>query len=183
MDRLVKIVTERFILRNLTEKDVTERYLSWLDDTKVKKNITAAIKTKNLSDLKQYVRDKIGNDDILFLSIFEKTSGLHIGNIKYEPVNSELGYAIMGILIGDLSYQGKGVASEVIIASANWLKYNMKIKTILLGVSINNDMAICAYRKVGFVFSKTEFIPNHPSTMVLDLLNLRQTFQDNCQNL
>ena len=93
------ISTKRFLLRPLVENDATEKYLSWLDDANAKKYISFAEKTKSLSDLKQYVRDRIGRDDILFLGIFEKNTGLHIGNIKYEPVNSDLGYAIMGLLI------------------------------------------------------------------------------------
>jgi [ribosomal protein S5]-alanine N-acetyltransferase len=184
LDRKVEIASERFLLRELTEDDVTERYLSWLSNTEVRKFIAAAAKTKSLSDLKQYVRDRIGRNDILFLGIFEKNSGLHIGNIKYEPVNSDLGYAIMGILIGDPKYRGKGVTVEVLIASAQWLKSHRKIKQILLGVTKDNTAAIRAYEKVGFVFARTEIIPNHASTMALDLKGLsdRQTQPQGASN-
>jgi len=167
----IEIATERFLLRPLTEKDVTGRYLRWLRDSDSKRFITAAAHTKMLSDLREYVSDRIGRDDILFLGIFERTTGLHIGNIKYEPVNSELGYAIMGILIGDTAYRGKRVTAEVLASSAQWLKRHRNIKQILLGVSKDNVAAIRAYKKVGFVLSKSEFLPNHPSTMVWDLEN------------
>lgn len=165
------ISTKRFLLRQLVENDATDRYLSWLDDTDAKKFITFAEKAKSLADLKQYVCDRIGRDDVLFLGIFEKKTGLHIGNIKYEPVNSELGYAIMGLLIGDPAYRGKGVAAEILSASAQWLKEHRKIKQILLGVSTDNPAAICAYQKVGFEISDTEFIRRKPNalSMVLDL--------------
>ena len=146
MNRTVEITTERFLLRLLTENDVTERYLSWLGDGNAKRFIAYAAKTKSLSDLKHYVRERTGRSDILFLGIF----GWHIGNIKYEPVNSELGYTIMGILIGEPAYRGKGVTIEVISASAHWLKYNRKIKQVLLGVGRDNQAAIRAYEKVGF---------------------------------
>ena len=120
------ISTKRFILKPLVEDDATERYLNWLDDADAKKYITFAEKTRCLSDLKQYVRDRIGREDILFLGIFEKNTRLHIGNIKYEPVNSESGYAIMGLLIGDPAYRGKGVAAspggEHAHAWASWVR-------------------------------------------------------------
>ena len=168
------ISTKRFLLKPLVETDATERYLSWLDDADAKKYITFAEKTKSLLDLKQYVRDRIGRNDILFLGIFEKETGLHIGNIKYEPVNSKLGYAIMGLLIGDSFYRGKGVAAEILLASAQWLKKHRKIKQILLGVSTDNAVAICAYEKVGFEISDTEYIRRKPNavSMVLDLEKL-----------
>lgn len=158
VNRAVEIVSERFLLRELTEEDVNEGYLSWLGDVEAKKYITFAVKTKSLSDLKQYVRDRIGRDDILFLGIFEKNTGLHIGNIKYEPVNSYLGYAIMGLLIGDANYHGKSVASEVLVASAHWLMVNRNIKQIVLGVSKDNYRAIRAYEKAGFIEGATDFI-------------------------
>jgi [ribosomal protein S5]-alanine N-acetyltransferase len=173
LDRKVEIASERFLLRELTEDDVTERYLSWLSNTEVRKFIAAAAKTKSLSDLKQYVRDRIGRNDILFLGIFEKNSGLHIGNIKYEPVNSDLGYAIMGILIGDADYRGKNVTTEVLFASARWLKAHRNTKQIVLGVSKNNPVAIRAYEKVGFAVADTPHIQKPAPgaiTMVWDLM-------------
>ncbi len=168
----IEIATERFLLRTLTESAVTEKYLNWLGNADARKFITAAASINDLEDLRAYVRQRIGREDILFLGIFEKDTGLHIGNIKFEPVNPELGYAIMGMLIGDSDYRGKGVTAEVLRASARWLRQYRNIKQIALGVSKDNPAAIRAYEKVGFVISKTEFISNHPSTMVWNLANV-----------
>jgi ribosomal-protein-alanine N-acetyltransferase len=174
MTAKVEINTERFLLRELTEKDVTQRYLDWLSDSESKKFIAAATVVRKLSDLRQYVLERIGRDDILFLGIFEKASGLHIGNIKYEPVNSGLGYAIMGMLIGDPAYRSKGVAAEVLNASARWLKEHRSIRQILLGVSKDNLTAVKAYEKVGFVVADTPHIQKPMSgalTMIWRLEN------------
>jgi len=110
------IFTNSFIVRLLKVDDVTERYACWLSDQSTSKYITAIL---SLADLRQYVHERTGRDDVLFFGIFDKITGLHIGNIKYEPVNSELGYAIMGILIGESAWRGKGVVAEVILASAD----------------------------------------------------------------
>lgn len=154
----IEISTERFVLRPLTVHDVTEIYLGWLSDFEVKKFITSAATFQNLSSLRQYVLDRIGREDILNLGIFDKTNGLHIGNIKYEPVNLVLGYAVMGVLIGDPAYRGKGVAAEALIASARWLKENRNTRQILLGVSKDNYMAIRTYHRVGFEVGETPYI-------------------------
>lgn len=158
MTAKVEINTERFLLRELTEDDVTQRYLGWLSDSESKKFIAASATVRKLSDLRQYVLERIGRDDIIFLGIFEKTNGLHIGNIKYDPVNSGLGYAIMGMLIGDSAYRSKGVATEILNASARWLKEHRNIRQILLGVSKDNLAAVKAYEKVGFVVADTPYI-------------------------
>ena len=112
--------------------------------------------------------ERIGRDDILFLGIFDKTNGLHIGNIKYEPVNSVLGYAVMGVLIGDPAYRGKGAAKEALNASARWLKENRNTRRILLGVSKENHVAIRAYQQVGFVVAETPHIDgSRPGVMTM----------------
>lgn len=149
------------MLSPLTGEDATERYLSWLYNPDTKRFITAAADTKGFSDLREYVSVRIGRDDILFLGIFERATGVHIGNIKYEPVYSALGYVIMGILIGDPEYRGKGVTAEVLTSSAQWLKRHRNIKQILLGVSKDKDnaAAIRAYEKVGFVAGNRPYIP------------------------
>lgn len=145
--------SDRFLLRELTEADVTPRYLGWLQDNSTRKHIVSADESSDLASLREYVTSRIGRQDILFLGIFEKTSGLHVGNIKYEPVNSALGYAVMGILIGDPTFRGKGVGTEVLICSAGWLKKYRNIHQILLGVSRDNMPAMRSYEKAGFKVS------------------------------
>jgi ribosomal-protein-alanine N-acetyltransferase len=168
----VKIVTNRFVLRPLRWDDVSDHYVSWLSDQATSQYINAAASKPNLAHLRQYVLERSGREDVVFLGIFEKITGLHIGNIKYEPVNSKLGYAIMGILIGEPDWRSKGVAGEALLASAEWLRQHCDIRQILLGVNRTNIGAIRAYKKVGFVEETTKFIPTVSSkgmTMVWHL--------------
>ena len=162
---MIEFCSERFLLRELQADDATENYLSWLHDADAMKFIAAAQKTKVITDLRQYIVDRTNQEDILFLGIFDKNTLQHIGNIKYEPVNSFIGYAIMGILIGELSYRNKGVGSEVISASARWLNKYRGIRQILLGVTDENMVAIKSYERVGFIISDSFYlqktVPEH----------------------
>ena len=172
----VIINTYRFILREITEEDASETYLSWLKDPLTVKYITAAGAQNELSNLKQYIRERVGRNDVLFLGIFDAISGQHIGNLKYEPINIELRYAIMGILIGEVTYRGKGVAKEVITASSKWLYENRNINEILLGVHMENAPAIKAYQNMGFKVSDTPFIRKkvqYSLIMKLEIANLK----------
>jgi ribosomal-protein-alanine N-acetyltransferase len=154
----VRIDTDRFVMRELSERDVTQRYLDWFSDSETKTYISSAPTTKNLVDLRRYVAERMGRADVLFLGIFDKASGLHIGNVKYEPVDATLRYAVMGILVGDAAFRGKSVAAEVLRASGLWLKEHRNIDQIVLGVDRDNTGAIRAYEKVGFVVETTPFI-------------------------
>ncbi len=164
----VEIRTERFRLRELTVEDVTDRYLEWFRDREAEKYITTAAATKTLSDLRAYVLERVDRNDILFLGVFDQATNVHIGNIKYEPVNTEQGYAIMGILIGDPAYRGKGVAAEVLDASARWLREHRQIAQILLGVSADHPAAIRTYQSIGFVIEDTPHIRGpHPGSFTM----------------
>jgi ribosomal-protein-alanine N-acetyltransferase len=164
----IRIDTARFLLRSIAERDITDRYLDWLSDHDAKRFITAAKETRKLADLRQYVLERVRRNDVLFLGIFEKNSGLHIGNIKYEPVDSVQGYAVMGVLIGDPAYRGKGVTIEVLNASAQWLKMHRSIKQIVLGVGKVNFAAVRSYEKAGFVIAETPYIQNNtPENMTM----------------
>jgi ribosomal-protein-alanine N-acetyltransferase len=149
----VEILTERFRLRSLQESDASERYLSWMQDPAARRYIVAAATTRELADLRDYVRERVGRDDVLFLGIFEKDSELHIGNLKFEPIDVRTGEAVMGILIGDPAWRGKGVTTEVLGESGRWLKQHRGIRRIMLGVEQDNTAAIRAYERVGFVVS------------------------------
>lgn len=142
-----EILTDRFVLRSLGIKDVTERYANWLSDETTSKHILTRL---SLVELRDYVVDRSSREDVLFLGIFNKINGAHIGNIKYEPIEVERRQATMGILIGEKEWRGKSVASEVIIASANALNQQLQIEKIILGVSKDNSIAIRAYEKIGF---------------------------------
>lgn len=166
----VSLETARFLLRELTLEDVTERYLGWFRDGESARHIASAAATQALSDLTVYVAVRLDREDVLFLGIFDRTTGEHVGNLKYEPVNTAQGYAIMGILIGEPAWRGRGVAAEVLVASARWLREHRGITQIVLGVSVDNARGIRGYQSAGFVIEDSPYMPGpHPEyhTMVL----------------
>ena len=155
------------MLRELTLSDVSETYLSWLSDPVAQTWIAAASGAQRMADLQDYVAQRIGRADVLFLGIFDRVSGAHIGNIKYEPVLPAKGSAVMGILIGDPSFRGKGVFAEVFGASATWLKKERRITHINLGVERANLAALKAYQNAGFVPDLTLQVSVRPHVLMM----------------
>jgi ribosomal-protein-alanine N-acetyltransferase len=155
------IDTPRFTLRTLRVADVSTRYLSWLSDERVLRFINGATGDNHLDELKCYVAQRERRDDVVFFGIFTH-AGEHIGNIKYEPVHSVCGVAVMGVLIGEVAWRGKGVAGEVIQASAKWLSEYRGVSLIALGVDRNNLPGIRAYEKLGFVDENCDLVTVDP---------------------
>ena len=150
--------SERFFLRTLIEDDVNARYLEWINGSDKSQYINYTNQNSTVDEVSTFVTERVNSDTVLFLGIFVRESGEHIGNIKYEPIDFKKSYAIMGILIGEKNWRGRGVAAEVIKASSMWLHNKYGIKQIILGINTGNIWAIKAYEKLGFSEKKTPLI-------------------------
>ncbi len=148
----LRIETERFVLRPLQSSDASDTYLSWFA-TSGSEYISTAAQMQKRADLVQYIQERQKRQDILFLGIFIRETDIHIGNIKYEPINIPTQQATMGILLGDMQWRNKGVAREVIHASSLWLRDTCQIKQLNLGVASDNKAAIRAYERTGFIMT------------------------------
>ncbi len=157
MDPVV-IETARFILRSLTTADATERYSRWFEDSAVTEHIMAAKATHDVEALRRYIAEKSATPNVLFLGIFERDRGVHIGNLKFEPIDPASSNAILGIMIGDPNWRGRGTAGEVIDAAGNWLHEKLGITELALGVNQQNVSAQRAYLKAGFVFETRPYL-------------------------
>ena len=121
--------------------------------------------------MRGYVARRLKRRDVLFLAIIDKTSGMHVGNIKYEPIDIAEGHAVMGILIGDPRWRGKGVAAEAIHGSAALLRDRFGTARVFLGVHKDNRAGLRAYRKAGFRVTSRAPFPYDPG--VVDVMVLR----------
>ena len=155
------ITTPRFVLRPLEPDDATERYSRWFDDAAF---IVAGQSAHGIPELSAYIEDRVGREDVLFLGIFTRDSGEHIGTIKYEPVDRDRRYAVMGIFVGEQEWRGCGVAAEVIGASSRWLRERYRIDIIVLGVEGANTPAIRAFGKIGFRREACDELPGLPGS-------------------
>jgi [ribosomal protein S5]-alanine N-acetyltransferase len=158
----VTLETERFRLRSLGVADATERYRSWFNAETARMGIASARRQPSLDELRQFIAERAGRPDVLFLGIFVRETGEHIGNIKYEPIDRDEHYAVMGILLGEKSWWGKGVTAEVLRATGRWLAEHCGTTEIVLGVMKDNQLARRSYEKVGFRRSDTNRIRIDP---------------------
>ena len=165
--RDITIQTSRFFLRPLAVSDATEKYLGWMKEDSVAKYITAASDTQSLASLEAYILEKSTKDDCLFLGVFNKIGGEHIGNIKYEPICFARKEAVMGVLLGDSNWRGKNVFNEIFLASQQWLLDTYSIQVIMLGVDRSNAAAIRAYEKAGF---SIDFVADNDDSSALKMV-------------
>jgi len=144
---------ESICLRGLQDEDASVEYCSWINDPKVNKFL--GTKKATINELKKYIKEKKENKNCLFLGIFTKTSNKHIGNIKLEPIDFKNKKAILGILIGDKNYWGRGICTETAKLVVNYAFKNLNLKRVELGVISENKAAIQCYLKAGLKIDRT----------------------------
>ena len=153
------IETARLLLRNLTGADVTQRYLSWLNDPEVLRYLEIRFsKVSDLKELGSFVNAVNKSTDTLMLGIFRKDTGQHIGNIKLGPIKFDHARAEIGFLIGDRLSWGAGYASEAIQAVAQFGLERLNLAKIGAGCYETNLGSMKALLKAGFLQVAT--IPN-----------------------
>lgn len=158
--------TNRFALRPLSEADATPRYLGWLHQA-AGGPIESARDDYTLTQLRAYVASRVGRDDVLFLGIFLQADGQHIGNLKFEPIARDKAEAVMGILIGEPTWRGQGVAPEVLPPACDALGHSHALRQVSLGVAVDHAAAQAAYRRAGFGLGPSALVNEGPGHLVM----------------
>lgn len=144
-----EFLTSRYLVKELRMKEVSSKYLAWLNDIEVVKYLETP-KT-SMTDLENFVESCIERDDCLLFGIFDRISLQHIGNIKLEPISKINGDAVMGVMIGESAHRGIGAVPEVLEGLHHFASNRLNLSVIRLGVLKNNKAAIRAYEKCGYV--------------------------------
>ena len=150
--------SSRLSYRHLTQSDATDEYASWFNDKNVKKFIHSANNFIQKENLITYINMHNAKSDSILLGVFKNNT--HIGNIKYEPIDFNKKLAWLGILIGNKSNRSKGYGGEIIKSTSLLLQNKLDIKTLKLGVNINNIAALKSYEKLGFTVVKKKVESN-----------------------
>jgi RimJ/RimL family protein N-acetyltransferase len=146
----IEINFDSLILRTLDLSDDLQNYLYWMSHPENNEYIQSARITYSLANLQDFIESCNLSPNTILLGIFDTEPHTHIGNIKYENIDLAKKSAVMGILIGEKNYRGRGIAKNVIEESAKWLNFNLGLQTIFLGVDQNNSAAIKLYSEIGF---------------------------------
>lgn len=146
---------DRINLRKLTNNDATDEYLSWLNDYEVTKYTESRFFAQSIDQIEKYIDDCNDHQNITF-AIVENEHKKHIGNIKLGNINWIHRYADIGLIIGDSSFWGKGIATEAIDLVAEYGFKQLNLRRIIAGVYSKNIASKKAFERNGFSISHIE---------------------------
>jgi len=144
------IVGDQIVLTAVGEPHVTERYLRWMSDPQVTQYLESRYSVPTLSDLGEYVRNMRESTDNYFFAIVERATGEHWGNVKLGPINRHHLNASVGIVIGEPSAWGRGVATETLSLLSRWAFAQLGLSKLTAGSYSANGGSVRAFEKAGW---------------------------------
>lgn len=150
INRNNEIRGSRVSLKPITEDEINERYLTWVNDPEINKYLEVRYKKQNISDIYNYVNSLRSIEGGELFAIFDNARNLHIGNCSithFNPNNN--GYAIYGLMIGEKS-QNLGYAVDAEIMIVDYLFAFEEIRRIQGGVYSRNKAAWKIIEMLGF---------------------------------
>ncbi len=140
---------ERIFLRRLTEEDVTQEYVDWMNDPDINQYLESRFYTHTIESTKAFIRS-VTNDENYQFGIFLNETGAHIGNIKVGGINHYHKYGDIGFLIGNKTYWGKGFATEAIQLVTDFAFNTLKLHKLVGGLYSPNLGSLKAFQNNGF---------------------------------
>jgi len=137
------------ILRELQPQDVTEKYVTWMNDPEVVYFTEQKHTEHNVDSVTYFVNQQWQAEDCFLFGMF--MADTHIGNIKLGPINWHHKNATLSYIIGDKDYWGKGLASCAIKTVVDFGFVELKLGKIWAASFDENIASIKALEKNGFV--------------------------------
>ena len=129
------------------------RYLGWLHDYEVIKtlNLPAYVAEPVPYELVAAYCDRLINSDTdLFLAIHDQRDDRFVGTIKAAHIDWYAETADIGIMIGEKSVWGHGIATDSIRLLCTYLFSSMKLRRLTAGAMSINPAMIAVFEKLGF---------------------------------
>lgn len=134
----------------LDSERVTERYVNWMNDIHITQYLESRFAPVTLEQLRDFVESMRQSTDNYFFAILDTATGEHIGNIKVGPINRHHLRAPIGLVVGEPSAWGKGVATTAIRMISQWAFSDLGLHKLVAGAYAANRGSIRAFEKAGF---------------------------------
>ena len=128
----LKINGNKIFLIMLNELNVSDKYVSWLNDKEVNKYSSRNGKTFTKNDISNYVLNCNESDTKLLLGIYDTALNAHIGNILLIA-DYEKSFINISNLLGEKDYWSKGYIVDANKHAMHFCFNYLKVKKFSMG--------------------------------------------------
>ena len=148
-NRVFLLPNKQLTLKILSHKDVSDEYVSWLNDYEVVRFTEQKYAKHNKEGIIAFVNDKFNsNTDLLFGIFFDIR---HIGNIKLGPIDFNHKVSDISFFIGDREMWGKGLMTQVIDFVVGLAFSDVGLDKVTASAYANNIGSIKTLENNGFI--------------------------------
>ncbi len=146
------MITGELIRLRAIEEDDLPRFVTWLNDPEVLRNLLIYTPMSFAQEKSWYAEMLKQHVDVQPLCIDVKTSNEweHAGNISFANLNTHDHSAEVGIFIGRKDLWGKGYGTEAMRLMVDYGFRQLNLNRIYLHVFETNPAGIRSYEKAGF---------------------------------
>lgn len=146
----IQIETKRLLIRVLKSEDVTEGYVSGLNDPEINKYMFVRHARQTIESVKELADRDYESDDSVLFGLFLKGDHKLIGTVRMAEI-SYYDYCLgLGICLFLKQCWGKGFAEEAIICIKNYIFSCMGFHYIEAGIYDINVASKRLFEKTGF---------------------------------
>ena len=146
-----KLQGDLIYLRPIKAGDAGKTYVRWMNDPEVAQFLESRFQKHTLKSIKDYVASMRKKRDEYLFAICLADGDRHVGNIKLGPVNKHHRFPHIGLLIGEKSHWGKGIATESIRLVTEFAFKRLKLHKVMAGCYASNIGSRRAFKNVGFI--------------------------------
>ncbi|MGQ0671759.1 MAG: GNAT family N-acetyltransferase [Hyphomicrobium sp.] len=143
-----RVFGERCYLRPFERTDLTDEYLSWVNDTSANSYILAAGFPVNRDMLEQYFISSQPKNAVLF-AVCDRKTGKHFGNARLSQIDWVHRVALYGRLVGNPDYRGKGYGTEALILLLRFGFHHLGLNRIWSAAVVENGPSLDSNDRVG----------------------------------
>ena len=145
----VAFSTRNYLIRSLTPKDITNRYVSWWNDPEIMEGIARSKAVTTVMHHRKRIATQFDNKTTFHLGVFDKDKNLLVGFIAIfcNPFHRT---AWTNTIIGDRKYWGKNLVIEARGAVIDFIFNTLQMEKITGKPIARNIPSVFNYRAQGF---------------------------------
>ena len=145
------LMTRSTFIRPITDNEINQNYIAWLNNSEVNQYLETRHIKQTEKKAVDYINSLRSRDKCDMLSIFDKETNSHIGNLTITSFNANNNGSVdFGIMIGDKTSRSIGIGAEVMIAFIDFIFSFEVIERISAGAASENMKSCKTLESIGF---------------------------------
>lgn len=145
------IKTRSTIIYPITEDEITNNYVSWLNDIEINQFLETRHFEQTKTSVVDYINSLRNMDNCDMFAIISKETNNHIGNLTISDFNNNNnGSMSLGVMIADKISRSAGIGAEVMISFIDFMFSFDTIERISAGAASENFKSCKTLESIGF---------------------------------